>query len=724
MQNTEPEHIEGTVEKVIYYNSENDFSVLQIKIGKRLVSATGCIKNPCVGQYLELWGKWTVHKEYGRQFSFERVKVHVPIEKNALIKYLSSELISGIGEHYAKKIVEHLGENAIRIILQNPEKLRNIDGIGKKRAQIIGESVKTAFEEQQTLQLLATKLLPYGFGTGTVRRIYNRYKDAALDVVERNPYLLCEEVWGIGFATADGIARASGVEFADERRIAAGLLHVLKTAQDDGHCYLPREILMQNAAQVLGVAEKTVSEVIDNIAATGKIHIDETRIYNNQLFAYEEEAAELLVEFANTPVAKKVDVDEAEVLLGDICKKLAIKYTFEQVQAVVGALTQKIYIITGGPGTGKTTIVDAVIKCARKLNLHVTLAAPTGRAAKRLSEATDHPAATIHRLLAFRPNSNIDAAMPQQLDGDFIVVDEVSMVDLELFHALLKSVKRGSRLLLVGDSDQLASVGAGAVLADLIECGKIPNTRLSKIMRQGAFSQIVAHAHDIIAGNVPVVRNNTSDDFFMQFVDDADQAQSAVVELVVERIPRKFGFDPHTDIQVISPMHKGKCGAIELNRLLRAKLNPSAANFDNVFAVGDKIMQIANNYELGVFNGEVGTVLAVDSKSREVVVRFDDAEKRYDSTAQQQLRLAYAITVHKSQGSEYPAVVLPLNTEHFIMLERNLLYTAITRAKKLLVIVGSRKAFEIAVRRVSSSKRYTNLAARIKSAYAKKIGSR
>ena len=710
------QQIAGTIEKIIFHNPENDFAVIQIipDDGVFPVIATGTIPSPVVGQRVELLGRWVEHPKYGTQFAVEDFRAYAPSDDSALIKYLASDLIYGVGKVYARRIVEKFGAETLDIIINHPRRLTEVEGIGEERARRIHKAVKKAFTEQASLQKLAAMLFEYGFGPGTIRRIWRRYGEGAVEVVSKNPYLLAEEVWGIGFSTADKIARKSGISPDDPRRIAAGIVHILQRAADDGHCFLQRGELIPAAANLLEVDQPLVEEILGQSCAVEKLICDGERVYLPKFYNAEVEVARRVAELLAEPPGKEIHFAMAESLFNLACRELGVQYTDEQREAIIGALSGKMLIITGGPGTGKTTIVRAILFGAKQLKWGVELAAPTGRAAKRLSETTGHPARTIHRLLGFNPGIGRFEHNPDDpLDADLVILDEVSMVDLELFLNFLRALKPRTRLVLVGDADQLPSVGPGAVLSDLIRSGKIPVVRLTKILRQDEHGLIVSNAHRILRGQMPIIRNDPRDDFFFSRREDPITAQNLIADLVCERIPRRFGFDPVEDIQVITPMHKGRCGARELNRILRERLNPLAAATDFPFAPGDKVMQTANNYDLGVFNGEIGRVAEIDPESARIVVEYDFGRVVYDRMYWDQLQLAYAVTVHKSQGSEYPAVVMPILTEHYIMLTRNLLYTAVTRAKKLIVLVGTHKALAIAVRNNRQMERYTALAERL-----------
>ncbi|MCD6418560.1 ATP-dependent RecD-like DNA helicase [bacterium] len=711
------EHISGTIERVIFKNPENDFAVLQIIPDGALLPAVvvGTIPDAQKGQSIDAWGRWKTHKKFGRQFEVENFKISVPKNKTGLEKYLSSDLVRGIGKVYAERIVKKFGEDTIDVIINHPQKLLEVEGIGRVRMKKIVAAVRKAYLQQKNFSELATFLMSYGFGAGMVRRIWKRYGETAINVVRENPYIMAEEVWGIGFATADKLAQKFGIAKDDLRRIAAGIMYVLQRAADDGHCYLPKEELLQKAAQLLEVDENLVSKALDEASSVEKVIADGEKIFLPGLYSAELNTAQLLANIIVSPPKNTVSEVLAISLFNEAQRNSKVEFTEQQRCAIISALSGKVLILTGGPGTGKTTIIKAILYGAKRLKWRVALAAPTGRAAKKLEEATNHSAQTIHRLLKFNPGiGNFELGAEKPLDADMLILDEVSMVDIELFWRVLLSLTPQTRLILVGDADQLPSVGPGAVLRDLIASRKIPTVKLDKILRQDEHGLIVKNAHRILHGQMPIRKNHPEDDFFFLRKDDSEKAQQAILSLVCDRLPKKYNLDPIKDIQVITPMYKGRCGAKELNALLREKLNPNAARHSKIpFAVGDKVMQIANNYDIGVFNGDIGTVIYANEEKREVVVKFSEIDAAYDSSIINQLQLAYAITVHKSQGSEYPAVVIPILTEHYIMLARNLLYTAITRAQKILVVVGSEKALGIAVRNNRTMKRYTSLAERI-----------
>jgi len=705
--------ISGTIEKIVFHNPETLFAVISlIPDGEIMpIIVVGEIPNPKVGQHLTVLGKWVEHKQYGRQFVIEKFEVSAPKSDDAMIRYLSSDLIKGIGPIYAARITKKFGSKCIDIILNNPERLTEVEGIGKKRAKMIAEAVRRAFSEQAALQRLAALLFDYGFGIGTVKKIWRKYGDKAFEIVKNNPYLLAEEVWGIGFATADSIARAQGIAADDPRRVEAGILYALQNSADDGHCFLPKYELVKSAAAILEVDEEKVESMLTNLVIKEKVIADDDRIYLPWLHVAETSSADIIASLMSGE--GRVHITMAESLVNEAQRELGIDYTDEQRRACVDAFLKKVLVITGGPGTGKTTILKAIIFMAKRLGISVKFAAPTGRAAKRLEEATGESAQTIHRLLKYNPGlEKFEYNRSNPLPVDMLILDEVSMVDVVLFWRVLQAMPMGGNLVLVGDADQLPSVGPGMVLRDLIASKVVPVVRLTKIMRQSEEGLIVLNAHRVLKGFMPIVRNKPDDDFFMEVKTEPEDAQRSVVDFVTKRIPKRFGFDPVREIQVITPMHKGRCGARELNEILRDRLNPNARSSNLPFAVGDKVMQITNNYELGVFNGELGIVKATNGED-EIIVSFDFGDVVYDSSYFNQLQLAYAITVHKSQGSEYEAVVLPLLTEHYVMLARNLLYTAITRARKLLVVVGTYKALAIAVRNDRPVKRYTALAERI-----------
>lgn len=757
-----PKVITGVLERITFQNEENGYTVAKLapdsreqrEQGDSLATVVGSLAGAAPGESLELTGHWQHHDQHGWQFVVHSYKSILPATATGIRKYLGSGLIKGIGPRTAEKIVAHFDVDTLAVFDAAPQRLHEVPGVGPKT---VGKII-AAWTEQKAIKDVMVFLQGHGVSTSLAVRIYKQYKDASISIAKNHPYRLAREVHGIGFKTADKIALAMGVRVDDPERIKAGVLFALSEATEEGHTYQPRMALATRAAELLGVETAPTVNAIDelvnergahaeplrrgasgsfeNVPAAGReapmqlseqpaeygVPVEETAIYLLPFFHAEEgiarqierlrrPAVDLLTEFGT------VDYD---VMFGWLASAEKIELAERQKEGVVMALTQPVGILTGGPGTGKTTSMRALIRVLRAKRRRVVLAAPTGRAAKRLSEATGLEAKTLHRLLAIRPGGKpqFDAETP--LPADVVIVDESSMLDTLLMNTLLKAVPTGAHLLLVGDADQLPSVGAGNVLADLIGAGGIPVVRLDRIFRQSETSAIATNAHRINAGEMPLT-GGAIEDFFLFAEDDAEKAAALVVDLVARRIPAKFGLRP-ADIQVLAPMHNGKCGVAWLNGALQAALNPPEENkpqkaFGNrVFRLGDKVLQTRNNYDIDVFNGDGGVITRIDAVDQIVEVRLEDERLvEYDFTDLDQLALAYAISIHKSQGSEYPCVVMPVLMSHFMMLERKLVYTGLTRARKLAVLVGSRKAIGIAVRNggVSGAGRMTGLRGRV-----------
>jgi exodeoxyribonuclease V alpha subunit len=675
------------------------------------------------GMPITVHGQWVEDKKYGRQFKVSFAHPRTPKTVLGIEKFLGSGLIHGVGPAIAKRIVEKFGKETLDVIEKTPMRLTEIVGIGSARAAKVAHAVTA----QRHVQEVMVFLQGHGVSIASAARIVKRYGKDAINVVRANPYRLAHEVWGIGFRTADGIAEKLGMARDAPERLEAGLLHALETSVEDGHLHVPDDELIQAAADLLGLSKDTlpprlgaledkklvVREVLGSRGACTALP---------ELHAAEVESAMILAELASTP-ARNFPLDiGAAIHAFESVTGLAL--AAQQRQAVEAALRDRCVVITGGPGVGKTTIVKAIVHLARIGSRTVSLAAPTGRAAKRLAEATGVEATTIHRMLEYQPHEGgFQKTRENPLDADLVVVDEASMIDALLFRSVLVALRPGAQLVLVGDIDQLPSVGAGAVLADVIDSGAATVIRLTEIFRQAAASKIVLSAHKINHGEVPDLDapSGTQSDFYFISRDDPEQARATIVELVSERIPARFGFNAVTDVQVLTPMHRGELGTAAVNRALQQKLNPPGgspelARGDRAFRRGDKVMQLKNDYDRGVFNGDIGVVDIIDTESGSLHVGFDGRSATYERGDLDQLVHAYAVSVHKSQGSEYPAVVLVLATQHFMMLQRSLLYTAVTRGKKLVVIVGSRRAVQLAVNNADAKKRYTWLAERVRAA--------
>jgi exodeoxyribonuclease V alpha subunit len=729
--------LEGTLERITFANEDTGYTVARIDIGRsgELVTAVGALLGAQPGEALRMRGRWGSHQQYGRQFHVEDYTTVLPATVQGIRRYLGSGLIKGIGPVLAEKIVDHFGTDALEVLEREPARLIEVPKLGPKRTKLISE----AWEEQKAIKEVMVFLQGVGVSTSLAVKIYKQYTDDAIRVVREEPYRLAADVWGIGFKTADTIAKAVGIPHDSPQRVKAGLQFTLSESTSDGHCYLPEDTLLAEAVKILSVDMGLTIECLAELVAEEGVVREEipsddgeqptTAFYLVPFQRAEIALAHQLTRLLNAGTDRlsaftTVDWDKALTWLRDTT---GTELAQAQEQAVRLALTEKVSVLTGGPGCGKSFTVRSVVALARAKRAKVTLAAPTGRAAKRLTELTGHEAATVHRLLQLQPGGDAAYDRDNPLDTDLIVVDEASMLDLLLANKLTKAVPEGAHLLLVGDVDQLPSVGAGEVLRDLLaDNTPIPHLRLNQIFRQAAESGVVTNAHRINAGEYPQVQG--LNDFFLFSVDETEMVADVTVDVVARRIPRKFGLNPRTDVQVLAPMHRGPAGAGALNQVLQEALTPAREGVPQrrfggrIFRIGDKVTQIRNNYDKGangVFNGTQGVVSAMDAEAQTVTIRTDeDEDVDYDFSELDELVHAYAVTIHRSQGSEYPCVVIPLTTSAWMMLQRNLLYTAVTRAKKLVVLVGSKKALGQAVRTVGAGRRYTALDHRLQTSRA------
>ncbi|MFI1616371.1 ATP-dependent RecD-like DNA helicase [Streptomyces lydicus] len=729
--------VEGVLERITYANEESGYTVARVDTGRGsgdLLTVVGALLGAQPGESLRMEGRWGSHPQYGKQFHCDNYTTVLPATIQGIRRYLGSGLIKGIGPRIADRIVEHFGTDTLDVIEREPARLVEVPGLGPKRTKLIG----AAWEEQKAIKEVMVFLQGVGVSTSVAVRIYKKYADASISVVRNQPYRLAADVWGIGFLTADRIAQAVGIPHDSPDRVKAGLQYALSQSADQGHCFLPEEQLIADAVKLLQVDTGLVIDCLGELAAdpegvvrekvpAGQDGAPVTAVYLVPFHRAEISLAGRLSRLLRTeddrmPAFRDVAWDKA---LAWLARRTGAELAPEQREAVRLALTQKVAVLTGGPGCGKSFTVRSVVELARAKQAKVVLAAPTGRAAKRLSELTGADASTVHRLLELKPGGDAAYDADHPLDADLVVVDEASMLDLLLANKLVKAVPPGAHLLLVGDVDQLPSVGAGEVLRDLLaEPGTVPAVRLTRIFRQAQESGVVANAHRINSGVPPLTSGLT--DFFLFAEEDNEEAGRLAVDVAARRIPAKFGLDPRRDVQVLTPMHRGPAGAGALNGLLQQAVTPARPDLPErrfggrVFRVGDKVTQIRNNYEKGrngVFNGTVGVVTALDSDEQRLTVLTDeDEEVPYDFDELDELAHAYAVTIHRSQGSEYPAVVIPVTTSAWMMLQRNLLYTAVTRAKRLVVLVGSRKALGQAVRTVSAGRRCTALAHRLSGA--------
>ncbi|ATZ26613.1 ATP-dependent RecD-like DNA helicase [Streptomyces lavendulae] len=727
--------VEGVLERITYANEESGYTVARVDTGRGagdLLTVVGSLLGAQPGESLRMEGRWGSHPQYGKQFSVENYSTLLPATIQGIRRYLGSGLIKGIGPKIADRIVEHFGTDTLDVIEAEPKRLIEVPGLGPKRTKMIG----AAWEEQKAIKEVMVFLQGVGVSTSIAVRIYKKYGDASISVVRNQPYRLAADVWGIGFLTADRIAQAVGIPHDSPERVRAGLQYALSQSTDQGHCFLPEERLIADGVKLLQVDTGLVIECLAELAADPEGVVREsvpdpqggpdplTAVYlvpfhRAELSLVGQVRRLLNAEEDRMPGFRDVDWDKA---LGWLAGRTGASLAPEQRDAVRLALTRRVAVLTGGPGCGKSFTVRSIVELARAKKAKVVLAAPTGRAAKRLSELTGAEASTVHRLLELKPGGDAAYDRDRPLDADLVVVDEASMLDLLLANKLVKAVAPGAHLLLVGDVDQLPSVGAGEVLRDLLaEGGPVPAVRLTRIFRQAQQSGVVTNAHRINTGVPPIT--DGLPDFFLFPEEDTEAAGLLAVDVAARRIPARFGLDPRRDVQVLAPMHRGPAGAGNLNGLLQQAITPARPNLPEkrfggrVFRVGDKVTQIRNNYEKGangVFNGTVGVVTALDLDEQRLTVRTEeDEEVGYEFAELDELAHAYAVTIHRSQGSEYPAVVIPVTTGAWMMLQRNLLYTAVTRAKKLVVLVGSRKALGQAVRTVSAGRRYTAVAARL-----------
>ena len=720
--------LQGQIERITYTNAENGYTIAKVKVyGRRdLVTVVGNLMSPTPGEILKMKGEWVNHPRYGEQFKLLEYKTQIPASVYGIQKYLGSGLIKGIGPIMAKRIVKRFGKDTLDVIDNSVDKLSEVDGIGKKRVEMI----KRAWDEQKEIRQVMLFLQTHGVSGAYAPKIFRHYGSKSIEVVRKNPYRLATDIFGIGFVTADRIAEKLGFAKQSELRAEAGIIYVLNQLADEGHVYYPYEPLVEKSREILQVDREVIVKSFGTIALEGRIVIED--LNPNILEFRENNKAVYLAKFhfSETSIATKVktlingpksmkaiDSDKA---LEWVQEQLDITLAAKQIEAVRCAAEDKVLVITGGPGTGKTTIIKAILKIFSKLAVEIMLGAPTGRAAKRMSEASGHEAKTIHRLLEYSiQKGGFQRNDEHPLKCDLVIIDEASMIDTTLMHHLLKALPQTATFILVGDVNQLPPVGAGNVLKDIIASGAVTVVTLNEIFRQAQKSSIIVNAHKINHGILPSLKSSKQelDDFYFIEQGDPEEVLGIILELTRERIPKRFGFDPIDDIQVLTPMYRGVVGAGNLNLELQKALNPGENAVERggkSFRVSDKVMQIRNNYDKEVFNGDIGRIARVDSENQEVTIIFDDREVPYDFADLDEVVLAYAVSVHKSQGSEFPAVIIPLLTQHYLLLQRNLIYTAVTRGKRLVVLVGTRRALAIGVKNDKTQKRYTYLQHRLK----------
>ena len=719
--------IKGQIERITFHNEENGYTIAKVKAGGRhdTITVVGNLLSVSAGEVLKLTGQWRNHPKFGEQFEVVSYESVVPATVKGIEKYLGSGLIKGIGPVMAGRLVAKFGLETLNVIETETARLSEVDGVGEKRIGMIRE----AWDSQKEIREVMVFLQGHGVSPAYAAKIYKRYAKESVKIVSENPYRLAADIFGIGFITADKIAANMGIARDSGIRAEAGILHVLSQLSDEGHVYYPYEPLIEECKQVLGLERDSIVKALGQVALDRKIVIEDISgeelkennkaVYLSKFHVCETGVAARLKALVRHP--KKLRAFDVEKALDWVRGELKIDLAEKQKQAVREAIDKKVMVVTGGPGTGKTTIINSIIRIYGRLDQRVLLAAPTGRAAKRMSEAAGHAARTIHRLLEWSPKEGrFKRDENNPLPADLIVIDEVSMIDTVLMYQFLKAVPVEATLVLVGDVDQLPSVGAGNVLKDIIASEKIPTVRLDKIFRQAMESLIVVNAHRVNSGDMPVTDKGESggapQDFYFFQVEEPELALEKIIGLCKEKIPGKFGFNPLDDIQVLTPMHRGVIGAANLNAELQKHLNPSKDELvrgNMSLKVGDKVMQIRNNYQKDVFNGDIGRVRKIDREEQEVAVDYDGRTVRYEYPELDEIVLAYAVSIHKSQGSEYPAVVIPVLTQHYILLQRNLLYTGITRGKRLVVLVGTKKAVAIAIKNDKPRKRYTLLRQRL-----------
>jgi exodeoxyribonuclease V alpha subunit len=713
------ETLSGIIERVTFHNPETGFAVLRVVASGRRdqVTVVGHLPSAVAGEYVEATGAWIQDRDHGSQFKADELRTTPPHTVEGIAKYLGSGLVKGIGPHFAKKIVEVFGERTLSVIDESPAFLKEVKGIGAKRLQRIRES----WQEQKAVRGLMVFLQSHGVGTARAVRIYKTYGDQAIELVRANPYRLAADIWGVGFQTADQLAQRLGIDRASPLRAAGAVRHVLQQLSSEGHVGYSEAAVLERTAELTDIGRDIVAAAAEQLRADGELVREpggeEPWLYLKPLFLAEMGVARAFRQLreGDHPLPA-IDTDAA---LRWVEKKIGLELAATQRDAIRQAATRKVLIITGGPGTGKTTLVRAILEIFAAKNLRCALCAPTGRAAKRLSETTGREAKTIHRLLEFDPSQGgFKRDRENHLDLDLLVVDETSMVDVVLMNQLMRAVPPWACVVLVGDVDQLPSVGPGTVLADLIASKTLPVVRLTEIFRQAGQSWIVRAAHRVNQGELPESAPPGQGDFYFIEADTPELILDRIVTLVRERIPARFGFDPFRDVQVLTPMNRSELGARNLNTRLQEVLNPQGSatevqRFGWTFRTGDKVLQTVNDYQKEVFNGDIGRVTAIDPVEQELTVEYDGRPVIYDFGELDELMLAYGMSIHRSQGSEYPAVVIPLHMQHFVMLQRNLLYTGITRGKKLVVLVGSRKALAAAVQRQDTARRYSALGRRL-----------
>lgn len=712
--------LDGTLERIVFYNEENGYSVLRFKTtAGDNYTVVGNMADPQVGSSLKLTGEWVENAKFGRQFKMLTYETSLPAGVVGIRHYLASGLIKGVGPKTAERIVDAFGEDTFAILDNEPERLSAVKGIGKRTAKGIQE----AWSEHRGIRDLIMFLQPHGVSTAYAVRIYKFYGKHALSVVQENPYRLAMDINGIGFVTADTIAQKIGFEVDSPLRAEAGTLYMLTKTSDEGHVYYPLETLVTKTSDTLNIREDLVEDAVDTLEREERVIVEElsngqVAVYRSRFHAYESGISTYIKKILGSP--KTVQLKAPNEVVEEVVESLGISLAEEQLEAVHTAVRTKMMVLTGGPGTGKTTITKAIVQAYKKLKAKILLCAPTGRAAKRMFETIGVEAKTIHRLLEYSPREDgFQRNENNPLACSLIVIDEASMMDTMLMFHLLKAIPLGATVIFVGDVHQLPSVGPGNVLKDVISSGVVDVVELHEVFRQAQESDIITNAHKINAGEVPFLESSKErlSDFYFIRQDDPERCAAMIVDLVKNHIPRRFRFDPIDQIQVLTPMHKGSAGSGNLNHMLQDALNPQPLCLkrgDREFRLDDKVMQIRNNYDKDVFNGDIGRICVVNTEDKKLTVRFDDEKNViYDFNELDELVSAYAISIHKSQGSEYQAVVIPVLTQHYVLLQRNLIYTGVTRGKKLVILVGASKALTMAIKNNKMQKRFTYLSQRL-----------
>lgn len=704
--------LRGLVDRVVFHNEDNGYCILKVAPeGQRdTISLIGRAPRVVAGEEFEARGAWEANRDFGPQFKADEIKLRRPDSLSGIERYLGSGLIEGIGPAYAKRIVEKFGPKVFDIIENESKKLEDVEGVGKKRRMEIRES----WMKQKAIHGIMLFLHQHGISSSRALRIYKTYGEEAQAVLKQNPYRLAQDIRGIGFKTADDIAYQLGVAADAPERIRAGILHVLETAAGNGHCCFPEAQVVTKALELLGAADALVAPQIEALIEASQVERHGEFLYLPYLRAAEQSIAQSAKSLAALPAA--YPAMEEDAALAWVMKKTGKELAESQQRAVREALRHRMLIITGGPGVGKTTILKSILLILQSKGVKLVLAAPTGRAAKRLAESTGLEAKTLHRLLEYQGEGGWGRHRGKPLAGDLFVVDEASMIDAPLMAQFLSALPEGAHLLVVGDADQLPSVGPGMVLHDLIASGHVPCVKLTEIFRQAASSRIITSAHAINRGQVPDLKPSSKSDFFFLEATQPEEIRDLIVQLAHTRLPGRYGFDPMADIQVLTPMNRNLLGTQSLNHVLQLALNPpnevkfEIERFSTTFRVGDKVIQTHNNYDKEVFNGDIGHIVAIDADPVKIHVRYDGSRLVvYEPGELDELQLAYALSIHKSQGSEFPCVIIPVSTQHYVLLERSLIYTAVTRAKKLCVLVGDPRALSLAVSKQESRKRWTGL---------------